>query len=92
MTKHTEENQKYIERALRGVHAEGTCRGDVCVIHKPSGHHMHEWPLNYRFDRGLMERVCVHGVGHPDPDGVRNWADGVHGCCGCCKPPLNEEK
>jgi hypothetical protein len=30
-----------------------------------------------------MERICDHGVGHPDPDEFMAdvW---VHGCDGCC--------
>ena len=35
-----------------------------------------------RFDRSFMERICVHGVGHPDPDGAD--ADPLHACDGCC--------
>jgi hypothetical protein len=34
-----------------------------------------------------MERICKHGVGHPDPDDLMiliGHDDGVHGCCGCC--------
>ena len=31
-----------------------------------------------RFDRSFMERICVHGVGHPEGD------DLMHGCDGCC--------
>jgi hypothetical protein len=38
-----------------------------------------------------MERICSHGVGHPDPDDIafkfENGLDdamGVHGCDGCC--------
>ena len=43
--------------------------------------HMRGWPTT-----GRGERVCPHGVGHPDPD--RRHADdpGVHGCDGCCAP------
>lgn len=44
---------------------------------------MLEWPLNWRGDRGLIERRCPHGIGHPDPDTV---GDTVHGCDGCCTP------
>lgn len=29
---------------------------------------MREWPMNWRSDRGIMERICPHGVGHIDPD------------------------
>lgn len=55
-------------------------------------HHMDSWPKVHRLD-GRIERVCVHGVGHPDPEYYANrlrldpenaWADGVHGCDGCC--------
>lgn len=60
-----------------------------CPIHAPSGHHMVGWDMLWRNDRGIMERVCVHGVGHPDPDDrkIRLGEDsGVHGCDGCCNP------
>jgi hypothetical protein len=50
---------------------------------------MHEEPMVLR-ESGLVERLCVHGVGHPDPDSVayfdRHEVRGidVHGCDGCC--------
>lgn len=58
---------------------------------------MRAWPLNWRSDRRLMERICPHGVGHPDPDHLAHVArvpfkdgqydsDGTHGCDGCCQP------
>ena len=68
---------------LTGVHPAERCEGQPCVIHHPSDHHMRDWPLNWRQDRGLMERICPHGVGHPDPDDVN--PDTVHGCDGCCR-------
>ena len=37
-----------------------------------------------QLDRRIMERICPHGVGHPDPDDVLNQ-DRVHGCDGCCR-------
>lgn len=54
---------------------------------------MRAFPTHWRADRGLMERICPHGVGHPDPDDLA-WqeehrpqaAAGVHGCDGCCAP------
>ena len=78
------------EVELKNVHSPEKCAGRHCVIHDPSDHIMREWPLNFRSDRGLMERLCPkHGVGHPDPDDLawhisegRGWI-GVHGCCGC---------
>ncbi len=79
--------------ALVNVHDPAACAGRACVIHGPSGHHMAGWPLNWRDDRGLMERICPHGIGHPDPDDVayrervNQRGFGVHGCDGCCVPP-----
>lgn len=80
-------------RALR-THPEGACSGEFCCIHKPSDHPMKDFPLNWREDRNLMERICSHGIGHPDPDDLahkkrtvpnyENYAFGVHGCCGVC--------
>jgi hypothetical protein len=74
---------------LRGVHDITSCRGRPCTIHNPSNHHMRDLPLKWRSDRGIFERICPHGVGHPDPD-TPIWVDQTHGCDGCCKRP--EEK
>lgn len=80
---------------LVNVHPETACRteGHPCVIHSPSDHHMQGWRLLWRGDRGMFERTCEHGVGHPDPDDFgyheRNGRShlGSHGCDGCCCPP-----
>lgn len=54
---------------------------------------MRDWPLNWRADRGVMERICPHGVGHPDPDAAAHYQRigeehrTIHGCDGCCVPP-----
>jgi hypothetical protein len=53
---------------------------------------MNTWTRVIRTDRhNLMERVCPHGIGHPDPDSME-WLhrigvpdDGVHACDGCCQ-------
>lgn len=69
------------------AHSKDKCAGTVCAIHNPSDHHMREWPQHWRDDRGIIERICKHGVGHPDPDdyAIRTGRDsGIHGCCGCC--------
>lgn len=71
------------------VHARKDCRGKHCVVHNPSDHHMVDWPVNFRSDRGIVERICPCGVGHPDPDDLayrktQGRGDGVHGCCGHC--------
>lgn len=53
------------------MHALERCEGTFCPFHNPSDHHMKTWPLHVRYDRyGLTERVCSHGIGHPDPDSV----------------------
>lgn len=67
---------------LMGVHPKGLCAGEFCCIHNPSDHHMREWRQHWRSDRHLMERICPHGCGHPDPDDPN--PDTVHGCDGCC--------
>lgn len=79
------------------VHREMECKlvNGHCPIHAPSDHHMVDWPVELR-SGGLMERICEHGVGHPDPDSYAYfeslnpkdaWAWGVHGCDGCCHTP-----
>ena len=78
---------------LSNVHSELTCKGRTCVIHAPTDHHMRDWPLIWREDRGIFERICEHGTGHPDPDQIPYWQEtdqtyqAVHGCCGCCAAP-----
>lgn len=91
-------NAGRVERFTTGVgqnivvHARNAGCEERCVIHNPSDHVMKDFPTNWRADRGLMERICPHGVGHPDPDDLafkktvdpdaKHW--GVHGCDGCC--------
>lgn len=69
------------------VHDGSSCYGGACPIHYPSQHHMRDWPTHWRGDRHIMERICPHGIGHPDPDCMYAMADNVHGCDGCCHPP-----
>ena len=81
--------------SLSGVHNEKDCTGR-CVFHNPTKHHMAEWRLYWRDDRSIFERICQHGIGHPDPDQFSYWKatgqDGqeVHGCDGCCHPPKRD--
>jgi len=77
---------------LKNLHKNKDCVG-FCAIHHPSNHHMKNWKFVVRFDRGgLIERICKHGIGHPDPDsltyleGIGSSDKGVHGCDGCCSP------
>lgn len=80
-----------------GVHPGQNCTGP-CPLHRPGHHAMREFPLHWRNDMAIFERICPHGVGHPDPDtilwfGVAVPGGGgitaastfaVHGCDGCC--------
>lgn len=75
---------------LKNVHRAELCAGWPCVIHNPTPHHMADWTLHWRDDRGIFERICEHGIGHPDPDQFDFWYStnqtwqAVHGCDGCC--------
>ncbi len=75
------------------THTRKECVGYWCCIHYPSPHHMADWPQNWRGDRGIMERICKHGVGHPDPDDPKSTDryEYVHGCDGCCARPHDIE-
>lgn len=78
------------------VHTRDKCAGEFCCVHNPSEHPLNKAPYVWRWDRYLMERLCPHGVGHPDPDDVdyiratqgdeAAQAHGIHGCDGCCSP------
>jgi hypothetical protein len=77
------------------AHAEDVCLMSPCSIHSPSEHHMSTWPQHWRWApphdyRGIMERICEHGIGHPDPDDLKiqlHQDAGIHGCDGCCMEP-----
>lgn len=74
------------DERLVNVHSADKCEGEHCTIHNMSDHHMRGWPQHWRSDRGIMERICPHGVGHPDPDSPWHNKDSrwIHGCDGCC--------
>jgi hypothetical protein len=76
------------------AHSRRYCTGRHCCVHNPSDHSMAGFPQHFRMDRALMERICPHGIGHPDPDdlaykrmaaGTDEITDAVHGCDGCCQ-------
>ena len=84
----------FIGSTLVKVHGSEACAGrdTPCCIHHPSDHHMATWPMNWRGDTRVMERMCPHGIGHPDPDHMAyvtsvsedlQW-QGLHSCDGCC--------
>lgn len=77
-----------VNGVLVRVHAPSECAGHHCWVHNPSDHHMITWPVQWT-DRQTAERVCGHGLGHPDPDDVayhrrKGREVSVHGCDGCC--------
>ena len=84
-------NNGDVSTRLKNVHLPEKCEDRPCVIHRPTNHHMREWLLHWRNDRGIFERFCEHGIGHPDPDQFAYWKENgldhekVHGCDGCCE-------
>lgn len=77
------------------THGPDECAGERCCIHNRSDHVMRGFPQLFRWDRGIMERMCPHGTGHPDPDqedfflkafGDQAKYEWYHGCDGCCDP------
>lgn len=67
------------------------CQENGCVLHNPSDtiQNRENWPYSWRTDRGIMERICEHGIGHPDTDSARflrrngKGYENIHGCDGC---------
>jgi hypothetical protein len=85
-------------RALN-THGKDQCSGTPCSVHSPSNHPLSASPRDWRPERALMERICSHGVHHPDPDDRAHWerrlggdpaarefldARTDHPCDGCC--------
>lgn len=81
---------EHTDAFLVNVHNSASCFGRPCTIHNRSDHHMRSFPQHWRDDLGIIERICLHGVGHPDPDENMSSADPrwQHGCDGCCNPSL----
>lgn len=76
------------------VHSRQVCM-PPCPIHAPSLHALVNAKRHWRDDREIMERICDHGIGHPDPDEIKLWLDedsGVHGCDGCCRKDRDESE
>jgi hypothetical protein len=73
------------------THGPDMCVTKVCTIHNPSDHHMRTWPLIWRGDKAMFERLCPDKrIGHPDPDDMvyhelmGDLSKSIHGCDGCC--------
>jgi hypothetical protein len=74
------------------THDATRCVGRPCVLHSPSHHALHQYPLDWEPVRG-MRRVCDHQVYHRDPDevefrveilGDRREALQCDCTCSCC--------
>jgi len=79
--------------SLAAPHDPALCAGRTCSRHHPSLHHMRTWPRVWRQSYGYSDRMCPHGLGHPDPDDVVHLqalggARTAHACDGCCIAPL----
>lgn len=82
------------DRATWAAHTADMCSGLPCPVHAPSHHRMSSWPLvSPAGPTPVFERLCRHGVAHPDPDSIeqattidptREGEHGLHTCCGCC--------
>lgn len=76
------------------VHNKNDDCMEGCAIHNPSPSPVTGFPTHWREDRRLMERICPHGIGHPDPDHLKFvmklggplavYSESMHGCDGCC--------
>lgn len=72
---------------FKKMHSTQTCEGQPCTIHNRTNHSMRKFPQHWRGDRAIMERICEHGIGHPDPDEYKLALyphEATHGCDGCC--------
>lgn len=71
------------------THTLGDCEKELCDVHNRPWKFL-DLPLVWRADRGLMEQVCGHGIGHPSPSEhafrtrLGQDVELVHACCGCC--------
>jgi hypothetical protein len=73
------------------IHNAKDCSG-WCAFHRPVPAVSNDWPMHWREDRGILERICpCHGIGHPDASQMlymRSQGRGyenVHGCTTTCE-------
>lgn len=76
---------------LMYVHKPAACRSRGCAIHNhPSEHPLMFAPMVWRDDLKVVERLCVHGIGHVDADvaaylkSIGEGSAALHTCDGCC--------
>lgn len=80
------------QRLTRTHPPNSGCEEHGCVIHNPTLEAQMIGETFWSLAHGRMERICEHGVHHPDPDAVA-WRlrKGLfpnvdHDCDGCCDP------
>ncbi|GAA4363023.1 hypothetical protein GCM10023146_01940 [Nocardioides caricicola] len=79
---------------MTSVHTSDQCAGRAygCWVHEVLSHALSDAPVVFRDDKGTAERICEHGIGHPDPQDAAYWWHEhgrditPHGCDGCCRP------
>ena len=79
-----EENEALYKQktGVSSVHTLEGCYGP-CIVH---------WPIRplagrelvYRYDIGVTEEICAHGIGHTVYEDLSRGSDIVHSCDGCC--------
>jgi hypothetical protein len=74
---------EHSDAVLYDVHDPLACKGRPCPIHGRTDHPLRYATQVWRSDRGVVERICEHGVGHPDPDSLPGTKH-MRGCDGCC--------
>lgn len=75
---------------LKNVHDKDFCAGQICVMHNPINGDFRRLLLVWENNVKRYERVCEHGVTHPDPSQFAFWRAtgqeqlGTHPCDRCC--------
>lgn len=49
-------------------HEANVCQNQKCPLHNPSDHALREFPLDYNYEWGVMERILDSGEHVIDPD------------------------
>ncbi|KQR17261.1 hypothetical protein [Cellulomonas sp. Leaf334] len=84
-----------VQDGVLGTHDPAKCADDdASLIHRPSRHPLQSAPMAWHAELGLLERICGHGIHHPDLDALayarRTRGTSVgdefaqHDCDGCC--------
>jgi len=92
------QEEKYFEQELAQAVNQNARVEQTTQQPQPKSYPMPAWAVGQtRRASGLVEDMCSHGVGHPNPESVKDLeARGLrgfdlHGCCGCCSGRRNEK-